>query len=80
MNYTRFDWYRTAHHKRFEKRVEKSKLVCQECRGSGGYIEPVLDYGEGPSISCGLCEGTGKLTPYLRGLWLKWKREERNNE
>lgn len=53
------------------------KLVCQECHGAGSYIEPCLDYGEGPSFNCGWCNGTGFVTPYLRGLWLRYKRKEK---
>ena len=58
--------------------TEKSeKLVCQECRGAGSYVEPCLDYGEGPSYNCGWCGGTGYVSPYLRGLWLRYKRKEK---
>lgn len=69
------DWRR--HHLRFAARVERQKLVCQECGGSGGEVEPVLDYGQGPFVECGWCEGTGYVTPWLRGRWLRCKREER---
>ncbi len=69
------DWWR--HHQRFKLRVQKTKLTCQECGGAGGEIEPVTDYGQGPFIDCGWCEGTGLMTPWLRGQWLKCKREER---
>lgn len=51
------------------------KLICQECGGAGGYIEPVLDYGQGPWFDCGWCLGTGEVTPTVRGYWLAWKRQ-----
>lgn len=34
---------------------------CPGCHGAGEYIEPVLDYGEGPSYPCGYCEGNGRI-------------------
>lgn len=70
--------FNSTHHDRFAKYVELHGLVCQECGGSGGEIEPVLDYGEGPFIECGFCEGTGKTTPWLRGLWLRLKKDEKH--
>lgn len=76
VNYVKFDHDYHRHHQRFKRRVEsqKHKLPCQECRGRGGYIEPVLDYGEGPFFICGWCEGTGLLTPWLRGRWLALRK------
>jgi DnaJ-class molecular chaperone len=69
------DWRR--HHARFKRFVEKMKLTCQECRGMGGAVEPVLDDGSGPFEPCGWCEGTGYVTPRLRSLWLRMRREEK---
>ncbi len=34
---------------------------CPGCHGAGEYIEPVLDYGEGPSYPCGYCSGNGRI-------------------
>ena len=75
-DYAKIRWLRQQHHRRFRSRVENQlpRLVCQECGGSGGHIEVLFD-GQGPFEQCGLCEGTGLLTPWLRGLWLRWKRE-----
>lgn len=76
MNYAKLNSDLARHHQRFKRRVEQAGLLCQECGGSGGEVEPVLDYGEGPWIECGWCEGTGYVTPWLRGQWLKMRREE----
>ena len=70
-----FDFQR--HHERFCKFVEKRKLTCMECGGAGGSQEVILDDGTGPWDSCGYCEGTGYMSPHMRGQWLKWKREEK---
>lgn len=74
-NYARMDYHRAEHHKRFVVYIEKHGLLCQECGGAGGEIEPILDYGQGPFIPCGWCEGTGKVTRWDRGLWLRTRRE-----
>ena len=34
---------------------------CPVCHGSGGWIEPVLDYGEGPFFPCGGCDAKGRV-------------------
>jgi hypothetical protein len=77
VDYAKLDWKRHQHHIRFRRLVESQvpKLLCQECGGAGGYVEPVLDYGQGPFEQCGWCEGTGYLTPWLRGQWLKLTRQ-----
>ncbi len=67
------DWQR--HHDRYRRFVEHNGLPCQECGGEGGYVEAVIDYGRGPWQDCGWCEGTGKVTRWVRGLWLQMKRE-----
>jgi hypothetical protein len=71
-------WKEYYHHERFKKRVATSKLICQEGGGIGGWNE----YPAGPFMGalwmeCGWCEGTGRVTPLLRGQWLKYKRQER---
>ena len=73
-NYFRFDYLATQHHKRFAKYVEKQGVTCQECSGVGGETEPVLDYGQGPWVRCGWCEGIGKVPKHIRGIWLTYKR------
>ena len=75
-DYARLDWENQQHHLRFVSRVMQTKLVCQDCGGGGGGTVPVLDDGSGPWEECGWCEGTGYVTPWLRGQWLQWKRQE----
>lgn len=64
------------HHTRYKRHISNMprKLVCQACGGAGGEVEPVTDYGEGPFMSCGFCEGTGYVTRWMRGQWLRWKK------
>jgi hypothetical protein len=82
INYARQGYYNHAHYLRYVKYVEsrQPKLTCQECGGSGGSVEPVLDDGSGPWDACGWCEGTGLVTPWIRGSWLQWKRSLRKGE
>ena len=77
VNYAKLDSDYARHHARFERRVaeQKPRLTCQDCGGAGGYTEPVLDDGSGPWFDCGWCEGTGLVTPRIRGLWLKSRRQ-----
>ena len=65
------------HHARYSSYVDAHGITCQECGGSGGEIIPVLDYGQGPWENCGWCEGTGLVTRWLRGQWLRYKRSEK---
>lgn len=77
--YARESHERRAHHQRFVRYVTNRKplLSCQECHGEGGYTE-IIDYEiGGPHYECGWCEGTGYVTPHLRGEWLKYKRDIR---
>lgn len=77
VDYPRVRYERGRRHERYRRFVEgmEWKLVCQECRGSGGDHPNYLSYD--PGEQCGFCEGTGLVTPWLRGLWLGWKREEK---
>lgn len=36
-------------------------IQCPMCNGYGSYIEPVLDYGDGPRYDCGYCKGKGRM-------------------
>jgi len=69
------------HHSRFEANVtsRKPRLVCQDCGGKGGHIEHIAEHISALE-ECPWCEGTGYVTPHLRGTWLAMKREERNND
>ena len=75
VDYSRLDYYLRQHHVRFSKFVLSRKLICQECGGSGGETDPILDDGTGPWEECGFCEGTGYVSPHLRGQWLRWKAQ-----
>ena len=65
------------HVKRYRRRAT---LVCQDCGGKGGYKEIVCDDGTGPWYDCGWCHGSGYVTPFDRGLWLRLKKQERREE
>ena len=73
--------YYSRHHQRLKAYLEKLpvKLLCQDCGGAGGWVEAVLDDGSGPFYQCGFCEGFGLVTPHMRGLWLKFKREDKRD-
>lgn len=79
IDWRRRDYYWRHHHKRFTKYVESRKppLICQDCCGSGGEVEPVCDDGSGPFITCGWCEGVGYVTSHIRGQWLSYKKAEK---
>jgi len=76
--YAHLDYKINKHHERYKAFIHRmgKKLLCQECGGSGGWVEPVLDFGQGPTYPCGWCEGTGFVTPWMRGQWLKYKKNE----
>jgi hypothetical protein len=83
VNYPRLYYYAARHHERYARFVKQHGLTCQECGGSGQYVEDIIDFG-GPECGsipfemfcdCGWCEGTGKVTRHTRGLWLRCKRE-----
>src|SRR4051812_45639872 len=48
-------WSLTVH------RSVAKKFPCPYCKGQGSWVEPVLDYGEGPSYDCGACRGEGMI-------------------
>lgn len=77
--YAQLDWKRRAHHERRKVFLAKmpNRLFCQVCSGEGGWTEPVLDFGIGPWVPCGFCEGTGLLTPHERGLFLRESKREK---
>lgn len=67
-----YEWQR--HHARYKRRVAVDGLDCQECGGAGGERYVLLDDGTGPWEPCGWCEGTGKVTRWMRGFWLRYMR------
>lgn len=80
VDYAKLDWYARQHYARHKRYVEAlpKKLICQECSGSGWfYIDYFPELGCGPRGACEWCEGTGYMTPHGRGVWLRFKREEK---
>jgi hypothetical protein len=75
-DYARLSCQRRQHHRRYVAYVERCGLPCQECGGMGGYTEVIDRELGGPWYDCGFCEGTGRTTRHLRGLWLRWKQAE----
>ncbi len=88
VNYAKLDQRYRAHHERWKKRVQDSKLTCQECGGGGQYINDSIDMGGddiGPIVfhimdTCGWCEGTGRLDNWRRGFWLRCKKRKGNGK
>jgi hypothetical protein len=80
VDYARMVAKYAAHHLRFEKHVAEHGILCQECGGMGGWTERILDDGTGPFEPCGWCEGTGKTTRWLRGVWLSFKKMEKRTK
>ena len=74
--YVRMDEYQRRHHVRYAARVAREGLTCQDCGGDGGHVEVIDYYIGGPWEQCDWCEGTGKVTRWLRGQWLRCKRQE----
>ena len=76
MDYAKLDHYAREHYKRYRNRVNNTddSLSCQDCGGEGGYTERILDDGSGPFVECGWCLGTGRVTKWVRGFWLRCKR------
>lgn len=78
VDYAKVQWLVNQHHARYKRYVENhcDHLVCQECRGAGGETEVIDEHG-GPWMSCGFCEGTGLVTPWIRSMWLNMRRKEK---
>lgn len=75
-DYAKLDFHTARHRERYRRRVlsRPDSLVCQECHGRGGRLGGP-DY-VGPWETCGWCEGTGLVTPWMRGYWLRCKKLE----
>jgi hypothetical protein len=41
--------------------MKPKAFPCPYCKGQGIWVEPVLDYGQGPMYKCGCCEGKGMI-------------------
>lgn len=80
-DYRRWDYVRREHHRRYAAYVEVHGFTCQDCGGAGGDIDVVIpETGQGPWEPCGWCEGTGYVTRWIRGYWLRWKAEEKRKQ
>ncbi len=77
IDYRHWDYVQHQHYIRYKAYVKAHGLPCQDCGGAGGETYVILDDGTGPWESCGWCEGTGKVTRWIRGRWLQWKAQER---
>lgn len=71
-NYARLRYVHEQHHTRYLRYVEAHGMTCQACGGMGGDFYTA--YCEPPE-PCGWCETTGKVTRWLRGLYLRTMRE-----
>ena len=81
VDYAKLSYRYKQHHKRFVKYVEEHGLRCPACGGWGQYLEEMLDDWLPRYEHCGLCEGTGKCTRKMWGLYmndLKREKKERN--
>ena len=76
-DYARLDYRNRQHRARFKRRVEADGLPCQDCGGAGGYTETIDPWLGGPWVPCGWCEGTGLVTRWLRGLYLRVMKAEK---
>ncbi|KKN58416.1 hypothetical protein LCGC14_0552290 [marine sediment metagenome] len=85
-NYTRIRYYAQKHVQRFRHRVEQTddSLMCQACGGEGGETNRVVElmpgYLDGPWEHCDWCRGTGLVTRWLRGVWLRYKADLKRGE
>jgi len=75
-NYSRLDWKWRHHHQRYKNFIENHGLVCQECGGGGELLYDRFDWYNLYEV-CGWCEGTGKVTRWRRGAWLRLKKLEK---
>ena len=73
-DYPRNSHYLHRHHERYKRYVEAHGLMCQECGGAGEYADDWID-GHPLMNDCGWCEGTGKVTRWVRGFWLRDQRK-----
>lgn len=53
---------------------ERRGLLCQECKGHGREVVETI-FGWPRHELCGWGNGTGEVTPEVRGLWLREQRK-----
>jgi len=76
-DYARLDYEHRQHHARFKAYVKAHGLLCQACGGFGQSPAYTTIYSAEPPEPCGWCETTGKTTRWLRGMWLRFCRDEK---
>jgi DnaJ-class molecular chaperone len=54
--------------------TKKSLLPCQECNGYGREVADVI-FGSPRYEICGWCNGSGEVTPEVKGVWLSYRRD-----
>jgi DnaJ-class molecular chaperone len=83
VNSPKANYKRQEHHRRYKQFTENltNKLLCQDCGGSGEWMEvEIPEEGSGLTWTCGWCEGTGLMSPYIRGFWLSCKKREKREQ
>ena len=76
MGYVQSFYKDKQHHDRYARYVNLYGLLCQECGGSGEVVEERYSFGD-YCLRCGWCEGTGMVTKWARGQWLRLKKQEK---
>lgn len=84
VDYKRQSYYYREHAARYKRRVETTddSLLCQACGGEGGEKNEVVElmpgYWDGPWENCAWCLGTGLVTKWIRGAYLRYRKELRH--
>ena len=78
INYSKLTWKWRHHRQRYKKFIENHGLVCQECGGGGELLYDRIDWHDLYEV-CSWCEGTGKVTRWRRGIWLRLKKEDKKD-
>jgi len=60
--------------------MKPRSFPCPYCKGQGSWVEPVLDWGQGPLYECGVCDGKGmiEIGGAIHERMKSWRREEAN--
>ena len=75
-NYARMNYVYRQHHARYREYVKAHGLHCQDCDGRGEHGGDSME----PPEPCGWCESTGRVTRWMRGMWLTWRRSAEYKE
>jgi DnaJ-class molecular chaperone len=78
-NYAKLTYKWQQHHNRYRRFIQEHGYTCQDCGGAGGETIVISYELGGPWEECGWCEGTGRVTRWTRGIWLRWKKEEKKH-